>query len=559
MINKSISIIICLLLLLNMPVAFGAEPMVNVDANGTLITITGSTGQKYINYVSLIILKPGKTHGDLADSTNLQDEIIYQELKSTDNTGGFSFVVNAPREFFGNCEIIISCADMQTLLSEVYYIDPDIIYERLLNSSLSDVEGVLSMYSSPLKIKTDSNSLYALLTNKTPVLTLFAGAEYDDLAEIRNDFNNSVLSAAYSQASSNNISSVTGRSLEYLTYEGAGNYSALSDAQKNIIHSNILERSVASAHDADIAFEIGFLMQSLITRGYPGAIDVITDNAALLELTAELMRYQAFSSTKQPEIAKALAGRSFTTYKQLKTAFSDAMDEVQNSGNNTQSYPSYTGGGGGGSVATIREGTKIEYKQEPTIENIENGSQNKSIFNDVAETSWAFESINELYKAGIVNGTGDGNFLPDNPVTRAEFVKMLVMTLGVFDETAEAEFIDVSADDYFYKYIVSARKHGLVEGFSDGSFGASAYITREQLAVMLNRAIKIHLPDIQKAEMVSFNDMEEISDYALDSVYDIASIGLMNGVGNGMFDPAGISTRAMSAKVLYSVYTKLNK
>ena len=97
------------------------------------------------------------------------------------------------------------------------------------------------------------------------------------------------------------------------------------------------------------------------------------------------------------------------------------------------------------------------------------------VFSDV--DMWAEDAINELAAAGVVTGYPDGTFRPDNTVTRAEFVTMLMRLIG--QEGGEAPFEDVRGH-WAEKYIAKAAEYGYVGGYPDGTFRPDANITRAE-------------------------------------------------------------------------------
>ena len=90
---------------------------------------------------------------------------------------------------------------------------------------------------------------------------------------------------------------------------------------------------------------------------------------------------------------------------------------------------------------------------------------------------WAEQYINELAAAGIVNGYPDGTFRPDNTVTRAEFVTMLMRIIG--QEGGRNGFADVQGH-WAEKYVAKAAEYGYVGGYPDGTFRPDASITRAE-------------------------------------------------------------------------------
>ena len=204
--------------------------------------------------------------------------------------------------------------------------------------------------------------------------------------------------------------------------------------------------------------------------------------------------------------------------------------------------PTGTGGGGslgGGSGST---GT-VTPDPTPVVP--------EGTFSDVASVEWAKESIEALADKGILNGKGDGKFAPNDNVTREEFVKIIVVAFDLNDAEAESDFADVSKDSWSYSYVASAAKLGIVSG--DGaSFNPKAGISRQDMAVIIHRVFE-HLGAEIKGEAVAFDDNAEISEYAKAAVEALTAAGIINGMGDGTFAPAGTVTRAQAAKVVYGL------
>lgn len=97
------------------------------------------------------------------------------------------------------------------------------------------------------------------------------------------------------------------------------------------------------------------------------------------------------------------------------------------------------------------------------------------VFTDV--DMWAKQSILELTAAGVVQGYPDGTFRPDNTITRAEFIAMLMRVVG--EEGGNSKFADVQGH-WAEKYIAKATEYGYIDGYPDGSFRPDANITRAE-------------------------------------------------------------------------------
>ena len=91
---------------------------------------------------------------------------------------------------------------------------------------------------------------------------------------------------------------------------------------------------------------------------------------------------------------------------------------------------------------------------------------------------WAERYINQIISAGIVKGYENGTFLPDNPVTRAEFSHMINAALGNTGTTS-VSFNDTPKSEWYYTDISKALSAGYVAGYSDGSFKPNNPVSRQ--------------------------------------------------------------------------------
>ena len=205
------------------------------------------------------------------------------------------------------------------------------------------------------------------------------------------------------------------------------------------------------------------------------------------------------------------------------------------------------GGGGGGSKHTVAEENIGSVVPAP-IETI--------IFSDLGDASWAKDAILALNEMGIVKGDGKGNFLPNNNITRAEFVKILVEAFKIDSSlgTNEKSFGDVKESDWYYSYVNAAVKRGIVNGKTDTYFGAKDNISRQDMATLIYRVLTT-LNKIEPVETVTkkYSDFSSISEYAKNSILMLSEYGIINGFSDGSFKPMGNATRAEATQLMYNV------
>ena len=225
-------------------------------------------------------------------------------------------------------------------------------------------------------------------------------------------------------------------------------------------------------------------------------------------------------------------------------------------GGSTSSTGTKNSGSGGGTIYTANTGAvaanntsaadKVAQLQEEAL-------AANDLFKDVSQAAWARDEINGLAKAGVINGKTGELFAPNDTITRAEFAKILMGTLGLAsDAYTTSSFKDVSPDDWCFKYVESAYNLGIINGVGAGTFAPNALITRQDMAVMVARAAQVAGKDISEvAEVKTFADAANISDYAKASVDTLVKGGIINGMSDTEFAPLANATRAQAAKILY--------
>jgi peptide/nickel transport system substrate-binding protein len=154
-------------------------------------------------------------------------------------------------------------------------------------------------------------------------------------------------------------------------------------------------------------------------------------------------------------------------------------------------------------------------------------------------------------QAGFIAGYPDGSFKPDNPVTRAEFLKILTSVLGMVPiYGAESPFNDVSFEDWYFGYVMAAVNAGIASGYPDGTFKPNAPITREESSKIVARAKGIDETKVDVGSaLVSITDASLISDWAKPFVAAVVANELMKGDPSGAFRPKDQINRAEAATI----------
>ncbi|WP_248929574.1 S-layer homology domain-containing protein [Paenibacillus hamazuiensis] len=168
---------------------------------------------------------------------------------------------------------------------------------------------------------------------------------------------------------------------------------------------------------------------------------------------------------------------------------------------------------------------------------------------------WAKTDVELMASKLIVKGISEEAFGPDQSITRAEFAAMIVRALGITENKGAAEFRDVSDKIWFAGAVGAAVKAGLVEGFEDGSFKPDTPITREQMAVMVGRALNYAgksagVTGMEDKLLDSFKDKAAISEWARAAVTEAVNAKIIEGMDGGAFVPSDKATRAQAAVMI---------
>lgn len=185
---------------------------------------------------------------------------------------------------------------------------------------------------------------------------------------------------------------------------------------------------------------------------------------------------------------------------------------------------------------------------------------------DISEDAWYGDDVLDLRMNNVVKGYDDGTFRPDKPVTRAEFVTMIVRMTGedANNEVSESSFTDVSPNDWYAPYLRYAKTNDIVKGMPDGSFHPNNPISRaEAVQILSNLALGMeqeHFANRQdhRSYDEGFKDVQDNAWYA-EGVRTAYIYGLVDGTEEGRFEPTRLLNRAEAARLIHNVLKKLQE
>ena len=178
-----------------------------------------------------------------------------------------------------------------------------------------------------------------------------------------------------------------------------------------------------------------------------------------------------------------------------------------------------------------------------TVEIVDNGRT----FADVPPENWASEAVTFAAARELFSGTSETSFSPDETMSRAMLATVLYRLEGQPEQAVMSAYSDVSDGAWYADSIAWAVENGIVSGYGDGQFGPNDSVTREQFVVMLWRYVGS--PKASRRDL-EFADADQVSDYAQEALCWAVENGVLKGNDSGQLVPGGTATRAEAAQML---------
>lgn len=179
-------------------------------------------------------------------------------------------------------------------------------------------------------------------------------------------------------------------------------------------------------------------------------------------------------------------------------------------------------------------------------------------FGDLSGFGWAKAAVEVMASKGVIRGTSGTTFAPGKDITRADFIQLLIHTLGLTSD-ATGQFADIHPDAYYAEAVAVAKQLGIVTGSEGLHFNPETAITRQDAMVMIERAMKaagLELAGGSERELQDFDDQAAVASYAKQSVAALLKSGIVTGDGSNV-NPGGKTTRAETAVLMYRIYNLL--
>lgn len=172
-------------------------------------------------------------------------------------------------------------------------------------------------------------------------------------------------------------------------------------------------------------------------------------------------------------------------------------------------------------------------------------------FTDVKSTDWYAEAVTYAVEKGLFEGTSATTFSPNGTMTRGMLVTVLYRQAGSPSVSNHNKFTDVSADIWYACPVTWAYNNGIVTGTGEKTFSPNDPVTREQLATILYRYTAAQGQSAPlSGDLNGFSDGQKVSDWAVDGMRWAVGQSIIQGKGGNQLVPKGEATRAECATML---------
>lgn len=322
----------------------------------------------------------------------------------------------------------------------------------------------------------------------------------------------------------------------YVRYKGDNNYNPGMAIPVTVPQGSVTVTSIDIATPA---------VKTTYKVGEPLDVTGLTLTATMSDNSTHTVPVSAHMVSGFSSSAAAQSKTLIITYSGKTTTYTVSITEDGSAGSGGGS----TGGGSiGGGGSTGGGDSSFPVKDKETEE--EEKPANVPVYNDISANAWYNDAVSFVTEKGLMSGTGTNTFAPDDHLTRA----MLAQILYNNEENPATNgnaFTDVQSSAWYADAVSWAARKGIVSGYGNGQFGPDDSITRQQLAVML---WKYAGEPASNAGLDSFTDIDKASHYALTALRWAVEKGIISGKGNGILDPAGNATRAEVAQMLMNYF-----
>lgn len=530
--------------------AFASEVKVDIqreisgDVINNTVSITGNLGEDHAQRpVTLTIYNSNTSTSDVSNI-----KFIEQTVSDSAGAASFSWSSSEEGEYSvkirsGGCEHFVETSF--ALIGKTYYNSAVSAFQSV--KTQDDVYSAMEEYGENIGLYT---KFYISMADKSSVANIIIGKNADITFENLNNILNQSIVLGF--LNSNEPIVEKNKLIEYydeslFKLSGQQNAENIYSTYKNAeeaFQAEVLNKITGNVDSFD-TFRENFNEAVILTginKLKKDEVDkLITENNDFVGFSD----YETLSIAQKSYIISTLMTSNINDMDSLRKAYTTAL--INNTMQPVVSGGRPSGGGGGSSFQSSET-----YHNKP-LEVI----GNYGLYKDINEEHWAYPAVEHLSEKGIIKGYGDGSFGTENNISRAEYIKLLTVAFNIPVNVSGAGYSDVDIKDWYYDYIMAATGAGICEGYDNGNFGPNESITREDMATILYRlALQKALISFTEVNKSVFKDIDSVSDYAKNGVNTLGVAGIISGAGDGMFIPKATATRAEAAQLIYNLLSK---
>lgn len=522
---------------------------------------------------SMIVLNPGFTHQSMGSRGAIQNQ--FEGKINDEGEIVVTFPVNT--ELFPvNSETLLKEGKMNLRIkspvsienTEIYCASPNAVLEAITalednrDNSVTEFSNILTQYADVLAINTEAFKKI----DKTELAKKVAAATFEFTIGNANELQTLIRQITVLEAFRQNKADVLfdGDEIHYnldtklSNIDETCNITALKIYRDDLnstgienVQKYICGKEFKSMSDFYEAFTQGVIIEGIRNNkilGYGHIGEILEKNASFAK-----MKLGSYESNEDLD-RKILQGKC-STIKEIEDIISEHYGE--GTGGSGDLGESGESGNSGSSGSKGNAGSaSIEVAPDTDNQNTTDAKSEIELlpaiieFSDLDGYEWAHESISELLKKGVISKAEDRKFRPGDNISREEFAKLIAVAFNITQQPAEKKFLDITDTDWSSEYIYALANAGIVNGKSETEFGKRDSLSRQDMAVIIYRVLD-NLGKIEDAATNSiFNDSNEFADYATKEINYLANIGIVNGLGNGVFGPKLLCTRAQCATII---------
>ena len=172
-----------------------------------------------------------------------------------------------------------------------------------------------------------------------------------------------------------------------------------------------------------------------------------------------------------------------------------------------------------------------------------------------AQSGWFKPAVDFAQASGIMQGMTPTEFAPNVTTSRAMVAQVLYRLAGLPAVEGAGTFADVAQGAWYYNAMLWASGTGILKGYEDGTYRPMREVSRQEMATILCRMADVEIDaDLVDEVLAELADGDSVADWASEGVVFCYLGGIMTGVDDTHFDPAGMLTRAQLAQVFFNLY-----